>query len=118
MRILRYGAVAALVVAAGLAAGAARSTNAAAPVPASCTPGALGQAFTGPLHLVSVDGWGCEGAFAYTWATVGTAPNEIGVTEVLRFDAAARQWRIVSRLTYCKPGALPEVVYRLGCFSN
>jgi hypothetical protein len=115
----RYAAVLVLVVAAALAAGDARATSSPAPTAAACTPEALGQAFTaGAFGLRSIDAFGCEGGFAYTWATVGTGTHEIGVTEVLRFDASVQGWSLVSRLIYCKPGLLPERIYRLGCFSN
>jgi len=118
VRILRYAAVLAVVVVAGLAAGDARATSSPSPVTAACTTEALGQAFNGALGLDSIDAWGCEGDFAYAWATVGSGEYEIGVTEVLRFDDAAQHWSLVSRLTWCHPGMLPEHIYRLGCFSN
>jgi hypothetical protein len=118
VKSLRYAAVLALVVVAGLAAGVARATSSPAPVTAACTTEAIGQAFNGALSLDSIDAWGCEGDFAYTWATVGSGQYEIGVTEVLRFDASAQHWTLVSRLTYCHPDMLPARIYRLGCFSN
>jgi hypothetical protein len=111
-------AAVALVIATGLAAGAARATTSTPPSTAPCTSSALGEAFTGALALRSFQAWGCVGDFAYAWATVGTEPNEIGVTEVLHIDPASNQWVIVSRLTYCRPGALPDFIYRRGCFSN
>jgi len=111
-------AVLALVAAVGLAAGGARSTGSPAPEPAPCTAAALGEAFVGPFALRSMDAFGCVGDFAYAWATVGPTAHEISVTEVLRFGDATRSWAFVSRLAYCTPGALPEKVYRLGCFSN
>jgi hypothetical protein len=109
---------AALVVATGLAAGGARSTRSAAPVASPCTPAALSAAFGGALGLRSLDGWGCVGDFAYVYATVGTTPNLISVTEVLRFDPVTATWAFISRATYCTPHALPGLVYRRGCFSN
>jgi len=108
----------ALVIASGLAAGAARATTSAAPPAAPCTTSALGEAFTGALTLRSFQAWGCSGDFAYAWATIGSEPNEISVTEVLHIDSSAGRWVIVPRLTYCRPGALPEPIYRRGCFSN
>lgn len=68
---------------------------------------------------MSVQNFGCEGQFAYLWATVGTnSVDAIGVTEVLRFKSATQNWTIVSRQKYCHPHDLPTFVYRLGCFSN
>ena len=107
-----------LVIVTGLAAGVARATSSPAPVTAACTAEALGQGFDGAFGLDSIDAFGCEGDYAYTWATVGSGQYEIGVTEVLHFDAASERWSIVSRLTYCHPGMLPDLVYRRGCFSN
>lgn len=108
-----------LVVAAmAVASGEAKSTSQPAPEVAPCTPSALSVAFTGPLTLRSLDAFGCVGTYAYAWATVGPTPHEIGVTEVLRFSSITQRWGFVSRLTYCTPGALPERIYRLGCFSN
>jgi hypothetical protein len=118
VKIASAVAVLALVIATGLAAGAARATTSAAPTAVPCTTSALGEAFTGALALRSFQAWGCAGDFAYAWATIGSEPNEISVTEVLHIDPSAGRWAIVSRLTYCRPGALPEPIYRRGCFSN
>ena len=100
----------------GVARVSASSSPALVPVP--CNTSALSAPFTGSMRFDSFDNFGCQGAWAFVWATVGLAPHEIGVTEVLRFDTTAGRWRLVSRLTYCKPHLLPSVVYRQGCFSN
>src|SRR5580692_3914415 len=92
------------------------SASAAPPVP--CTTSALGQAFQGQFHLASVQNFGCEGAWAYVWATVGTGEQAIGVTEVLAFHATSDRWSIVSRSVDCKASILPSVIYHQGCFSN
>ncbi len=89
-----------------------------APPEVPCTTGALAAPFTGPLHLRSIDGFGCEGRWAYTWATVGTGIQSVGVTEVLRFNTAQHRWQFASRQIDCKATILPTVVYRQGCFSN
>jgi hypothetical protein len=68
--------------------------------------------------VLSVQQFGCQGKFAYLWATVGTnEADAIGVTEVLEFTTSQR-WRLVSRATYCHPGLMPEFIYKQGCFSN
>jgi hypothetical protein len=65
-----------------------------------------------------VQQFGCEGRFAYLWATVGTnEADAIGVTEVLTF-APSQRWKLVSRAKYCHPTLMPEFIYKLGCFSN
>ncbi len=83
-----------------------------------CTTGALGDAFGGQLRLSSIQNFGCEGDWAYVWATVGTGAHAIGVTEVLGYSSARSRWHFVSRATDCKASILPGVIYRQGCFSN
>jgi hypothetical protein len=92
------------------------STSAATPVP--CTTSALGRAFGGQLRLSSIQNFGCEGEWAYVWATVGTGAHAIGVTEVLAFHTTSQRWRFVSRSLDCKASILPSVIYHRGCFSN
>jgi hypothetical protein len=92
------------------------SASVAPPVP--CTTSALGRAFEGQFHLASIQNFGCEGAWAYVWATVGTGVQAIGVTEVLAYGASSGRWSLVSRSVDCKASILPSVVYRQGCFSN
>jgi hypothetical protein len=118
MKILRL-ALAALVVAA-LAVLSFRTTSSAvtAAPPIPCDTAALGQGFEGQFHLSSIQNFGCEGEWAFVWATVGTGVEAIGVTEVLNFKAATQRWAIVSRALDCKASILPSVVYRQGCFSN
>jgi hypothetical protein len=92
------------------------ATSADPPVP--CTTTALAQAFDGQFHLASIQNYGCEGEWAYAWATVGTGEEAIGVTEVLAYDAKSARWALVSRALDCKATILPSVIYRQGCFSN
>jgi hypothetical protein len=94
------------------------SSSAGAPPQAPCTTSALGGAFTGQFHLASIQSYGCEGTWAFVWATVGTGEQAIGVTEVLSYNFANARWALVSRATDCKATILPSVVYRQGCFSN
>jgi hypothetical protein len=94
------------------------SSAASAGPPVPCTTASLGQAFDGQFHLSSIQNYGCEGSWAFVWATVGTGEEAIGVTEVLAFSTSAQRWSIVSRATDCKASILPDVVYRQGCFSN
>jgi hypothetical protein len=94
------------------------SSAASADPPVPCTTAALGQAFDGQFHLASIQNYGCEGEWAYVWATVGTGQEAIGVTEVLAYNETSAQWALVSRATDCKATILPSVIYRQGCFSN
>lgn len=87
-----------------------------AQVPCGVT--SLGAAFTSGEALQSVSQYGCEGEWAYMWATIGTGPGEVGVTEVLHYDALSGAWRLAQRQYVCKPTILPSVIYRQGCFSN
>lgn len=111
---------AATVVVVALAVLGFRTTSSSAPAVAQvpCTTGALGSAFGGQLNLSSIQNFGCEGDWAFVWATVGTGAHAIGVTEVLSYGATRSRWRIVSRATDCKASILPSVIYRQGCFSN
>jgi hypothetical protein len=93
-----------------------RSTSATAAVP--CSIGALAEAFTGQLTLTSMQKYGCEGRWAYAWATVGKGEQAIGVTQVIHFELSRARWVLVSRERDCKANILPSVVYRQGCFSN
>ncbi len=113
-------AVGSFLLVAGMFVGSVRptSTEAVAPSALPCTSGALGGAFTGAPSLRSLDNFGCQGNWAFTWATVGTGLQQIGVTDVLHFEATSGRWVLVARAQYCKPQLLPSVVYRLGCFSN
>ncbi len=111
-------ATAALFIAMASAVGGAGPTSSEAAWATSCTPGSLAGAFGGALVLDSLDNFGCHAGWAFAWATVGTSPNEIGVTEVLRYRPASETWEIASRLRWCKPARLPQLVYKLGCFSN
>ena len=66
------------------------SSAASAEAPVPCTTAALARAFDGQFHLSSIQNYGCEGEWAYVWATVGTGAHAIGVTEVLA-DVYKRQ---------------------------
>jgi hypothetical protein len=111
-------AVVALVIAALLALSFRTTSHSESAAPAiPCTTSALGGAFQHPT-LASIQNFGCEGHWAYVWATVGRGFGEIGVTEVLTYNLTAHHWRIVSRLADCKASILPSVIYHQGCFSN
>jgi hypothetical protein len=91
------------------------SSTAVPPIP--CTTSALGEGFEGQYHLASIQNYGCEGRWAFTWATVGRGLYAFGVTEVLNYSAT-NGWALVSRSLDCKASILPHVIYRQGCFSN
>ena len=116
--MIRLAAATVIVVA--LAVLGVRTTSSSAPAVAQvpCTTNALAGAFGGQLRLSSIQDFGCEGDWAYVWATVGTGAHAIGVTEVLSYSATRSRWHFVSRATDCKASILPDVIYRQGCFSN
>jgi hypothetical protein len=91
-------------------------SESAAPV-IPCTTSTLGEAFQHPT-LASIQNFGCESHWAHVWATVGRGFGQIGVTEVLHYDATAQHWLIVSRAADCKASILPSVIYHQGCFLN
>jgi hypothetical protein len=118
MKVLRHAAAALVLVALVVLSFRTTSSSASAVPPVPCTTASLGQAFDGQFHLSSIQNYGCEGSWAFVWATVGTGEQAIGVTEVLSYSPSAQRWAIVSRATDCKASILPSVVYRQGCFSN
>jgi len=118
MKFLRAAATTALVLALAFAAGRAGPSSTEKEWSTACTPNALAKAFGGQFALRSIESFGCAEGWAFAWATVGVGPQEIGVTEVLRFNSSTTGWSFVSRLQWCKPGRLPDLVYRQGCFSN
>jgi hypothetical protein len=118
MKLSRF--VVAVVLLAALVVLSLRTTSSyAAPVPpVPCTTSALGHAFNGQFHLASIQNYGCEGQWAYVWATVGTGEQGFGVTEVLAYSTTSSNWTLVSRAVDCKATMLPSVIYHQGCFSN
>lgn len=113
MKALQFLSALALVAGLALVATRATATSGAGPSAAPCT----GDALTAHLtNVVSVQDFGCEGDWAYLWATVGVTPNEFSVTELMSYTSSA--WRAASRATYCHAGMLPDVVYHRACFSN
>ena len=118
MKLIRLIAAGALLVALVVLSFQTTCTTASAVPPVPCTTAPLGSAFDGQFHLASIQNFGCEGEWAYVWATVGTGEEAIGVTQVLAYDARRARWAIVSRATDCKATILPSVIYRQGCFSN
>lgn len=118
MRNVRLLVALVIAVALVVAATHATETSTRSPLAAPCSASALGGAVDGAFRVLSVQQFGCEGRFAYLWATVGTnEADAIGVTEVLTF-APSQRWKLVSRAKYCHPTLMPEFIYKLGCFSN
>jgi hypothetical protein len=118
MRVLRLAGAAVVFVAAIVLSVRTSCTIASAAPPIPCTSTALGRAFDAHYHLSSIQNFGCEGNWAFVWATVGTGEYAFGVTEVMEFHATSSQWSLVSRATDCKATILPSVIYHQGCFSN
>jgi hypothetical protein len=114
-RLLLSLVVAALLVAAVSGANEARTSFFAS---AQCSGPSLSAAFTGALRVTDVASYGCDDDWAYLWATVGNGEEAVGVTEVLHFDEFSGAWQVSSRLKVCKPGVMPNYIYRQGCFSN
>ena len=112
--------VTALAVAIGLGWTVTRATatSESAPSAAACSAAALSAPVTHLASTGGVNAYGCEGSWAYLWATIMVGPNRIGVTELMRFDSSTQSWRFASRLKYCRAGALPTDIYRRACFSN
>lgn len=110
-------AIVAVVLAAGLAVAATRSTSHPSGFPAAVPCDAT--ALSAPYHGVDfVSSFGCVGRWAYLWVTVGTGVAEVSVTEVERYDAARASWVNASRPRYCADRRVPAYVRRWGCHSN
>jgi hypothetical protein len=118
MRILRLVIAALIPIALVVVSFRTTSNDATVAPQVPCAPSSLGGAFSGQMAPVSFQKFGCEGKWAFAWATVGTGLHAIGVTEVLSFDTTNSRWHLVSRLTDCKASILPSVIYHQGCFSN
>jgi hypothetical protein len=110
-------ALAALGLLAALIVGAANVTCTTRTFPLSvpCNAAALSAPYN---QLDSVASFGCVGNWAYLWATVGRGEAEVGVTEVLHYDAPKSEWKNASRLRYCDHHLLPAYVEYWGCNSN
>ncbi len=115
---MRLLAAAVLAVALVALVSHARATADPAPSPAPCSAASLSAAYSGPLTVTSVDAYGCEGGWAYLWATVGTGATQISVTELLAYDSAAGRWRNMPRGLDCSASVVPSVIYHKACFSN
>lgn len=107
-----------VVVALGATAASASCVRATMPESTPCVSSALAAPFRGPLVLTQIVNYGCEGPWAFVWATVGTGLRAVSVTEVLYFDRTSAKWRFVSRAAVCGNGTLPARVDALGCHSN
>jgi hypothetical protein len=118
MRWLRILAGLAIVAALGLAAAESSCVTRTFPASIPCNASALAAPYNGPLKVDSVASFGCVGGWAYLWATIGKGVEEVGVTEVLHYDSAKKEWKNASRLTYCGHHLLPDYVQYWGCNSN
>lgn len=77
------------------------------------------SALSAPYHGVdSVSAFGCEGDYAYLWATVGTGPAEVSVTELLHYDASSATWQNALRADDCPGDKLPAYIEARACNSN
>ena len=104
--------VASVVVVAALAwvASRASATVTSGPVAAPCSAASVSAHLTHLAPRGGVVAYGCEGSWAYVWATVSAGPTEVSVTELMRYSNEG--WRAVSRATFCHPDVLPSNVYR------
>ncbi len=83
---------------------------------AACNPAGLTKSWLGAFHVISVGNYGCEGNWAYVWATIGDSQHSVSVTELEQFQPLG--WLMVNRATYCKDSAVPKKIRTLGCNSN
>ncbi len=83
---------------------------------AACTPAGLTQSWSGSFHVQSVESFGCEGKWAYVWATISDGQHTVSVTELEYFEPLG--WLQVNRLKYCPTTTVPEKIRKLACNSN
>ena len=109
--------LACVVVLAALAVLVTKPSSSASTFPqeAPCTVANL----TAPYHDVdSVSNFGCVGDYGYLWATVGSGPAEVGVTELLVYNTGASAWENALRANYCTGNVLPSYIKQQACNSN
>lgn len=115
MRWLRL--IACVVALGALAVTVSKPSSSASTFPqtAPCTVANLTAAY----HDVdSVSNFGCVGDYAYLWATVGSGPGEIGVTELLTYNTVKGMWENAPRASYCTGNILPAYIEQQACNSN
>jgi len=83
---------------------------------AACNPAGLTKSWSGEFKVLSVGGYGCEGNWAYVWATIGDKQHSFSVTELEQFQPLG--WLMVNRATYCPTSIVPKKIRTLGCNSN
>jgi hypothetical protein len=83
---------------------------------AACTPTGLTKSWSGAFHVLSVQNFGCEGNWAYVWATIGDSQHSVSVTELEEWQPLG--WLMVNRLTYCSTTNVPKKIRTLACHSN
>jgi hypothetical protein len=106
-----------VVVLAALAVLATKPSSSASTFPQAgpCTVATL----TAPYHDVdSVSNFGCVGDYGYLWATVGSGPAQVSVTELLVYNTSASVWENALRANYCTGTALPAYIKQQACNSN
>lgn len=118
MRLIRYLLSALVVGTLGVAVTQPTAINTPSPPAIPCSVSSLSAAFTGPLRITDVAQFACVQGWAFMWATVGSGPHAVGVTEVLHFDTPRDAWRVSLRSKVCVPGTMPRYIYLRGCFSN
>jgi hypothetical protein len=118
MKVCRWSLSLLVVAALVVAVARPRPNYTTAPVETPCTATALSAAFTGAERVTAVASYACEDGWAYLWATIGSGPTAVGVTEVLHYDRALQQWRSALRAKVCSAKIMPHYIYEQGCFSN
>ncbi|HLN16553.1 MAG TPA: hypothetical protein VK277_07390 [Acidimicrobiales bacterium] len=99
---------------------ASTTTTTAAAAGAPCTQAAISAAaMAAPSigHVMSVDGFGCAGGWAYADVVVGTtSANSFDAVIVLQSQGAS--WNVADRGTACSQHLVPAAIYQRGCTTS
>lgn len=99
-------------------AGSSTSTSASATA-APCTKSAITTAAKKSRkvgHVISVNGYGCAGSWAYADVTVGNGPG--GFDAVMVLEAHGSEWAAANRATACTKHLVPSRIAARACSSS
>jgi hypothetical protein len=97
------------------------STRSAPPTTAgsACTKQSLGAAIAASPNndLISVNGFGCSGSWAWAGVTVGTSAAH-SIDAVMVLNASSGSWRVAGRATACNQHLVPAAIYKQACTTS
>jgi hypothetical protein len=73
------------------------------------------NASVGPV--ISVNGYGCSGTWAYAEITAGTSPAD-SFDAVVVLSASGNTWAVADRATACNNHLVPAAIYNAACTTS